>query len=511
MERNTKVEEREGYLRALMENVSDVIAVLDADGRIRYVSPSIEHVLQYRDEELIGGGHYFERVHPDDRERVAAAFRRSIAAPSGPAFAETYRILRKDGVWRTLQSIGNNLLGHPQVRGVVLSSRDVTDRQRLEQELEQLNRLTSLGRLAAHVAHEFNNVLMCIQPVVEVIRQKSEDDPGLLRFAELAGASIGRGKRITTDILRYGRPAQPAMHPVRVEELIGQVADELRPVLPETIGIEVSKGRVPMYVNADRAQLSQVLINLALNASDAMAAHGGTLTVGARHGAQDHSFQQFIHLTVADNGEGIAADDLPYVFEPLFTTKRSGTGLGLSVVFQIVAAHGGHVSVESEPGKGSTFHVFIPAADGGSPVQEAADCERPTLSKLRVLIVEDDRLVARGLRWTLEGKGMEVQVVVTGTEVLPAIAAFHPDLLLLDLNLPDQDGRDVYARVAAQSPLPVIFSSGYALEHEIDALLDHPRTAFLMKPYSVQDLLQTIRDVVESKEACDERRRGSRH
>lgn len=377
-------------------------------------------------------------------------------------------------------------------------------RQKLEQEVEQLNRLTSLGRLAAHVAHEFNNVLMCVQPVVEVIRRKAADDPDLQRVAELASASIGRGKRITTDILWYGRPARPAMQPVRVGEMIRQVADELRHVLPENIAIEVSAA-APMVVNADRAQLAQVLINLALNARDAMLAAGGTLTIEARPESE------VIHFTVTDTGEGIAAEDLPYVFEPLFTTKRSGTGLGLSVVFQIVAAHQGHVSVESEPGKGSTFHIFIPAIAEESAARESVDRDPGhPVERLKVLIAEDDKWVARGLQLMLEAEGIDVHIVAKAADVLPTIASIHPDLLLLDLNLPDDNGRNVYARVRAQSPLPVIFSSGYAFEHEIDALLDNSRTGFLMKPYSIQDLLKTIREVVDSKEKFDGRRRRPR-
>lgn len=496
---NRRVQKREAYMRALLENVSDVIAILDAEARIKWVSPSIERSFQYGAVDLLGSNPC-KYIHHEDRDRVSIAIRRLIETPSAPAFSETYRFRRKDGVWRTLETVGHNLLDDPQVGGVVLSSRDVTDRQKLEQEVQLLNRLTSLGRLAAHVAHEFNNVLMGVQPMVEVI-QKSAADPALQRVAELACGSIARGKRITTDILRYGRPAQPTIERICVGELIRQVSDEIRQLLPETIRIDASEAGMALMVSADRAQLAQVLINLALNARDAMQVHGGTLTIDAQLVQRGDPPQTFIHFTLTDTGEGIATEDLPYVFEPLFTTKRNGTGLGLSVVFQIVAAHGGHVSVDSEPGLGSTFHVFIPAFVDGSSVQGTDNPAKTNLSRtLRVLIAEDDKWAGRGLQLMLEAEGVEAHVVTRGAEVLPAIATLHPDLLLLDLNLPDEDGRDTHARVAAESPLPVIFSSGHAFEHEINAILDNPRTGFLMKPYSLHDLMQTICRVVDSKE-----------
>ncbi|HXH91317.1 MAG TPA: PAS domain S-box protein, partial [Thermoanaerobaculia bacterium] len=501
---NRRVKEREEYFRALTENVSDVIAILDTEGRITYVSPSAERVLRYSTEELIGSSH-FALVHPDDRDRVIASFQRLVAAGRNPVSCEPYRLRRKDGAWRLLESVGTNLLHHPQVQGLVISTRDVTERKALEQELEQLHRLTSLGRLSAQVAHEFNNVLMGIQPVVEVIRRYGANNPRLLRFSDLVAASISRGKRITTDILRFGRPAQLTLHPVKVDDLIRQVSEEIRPMLPDSIALSVDAGEVPqdVTVSADRAQLSQVLINLALNARDAMLASGGTLTLGLSPDQPRELQQRFIHFTVTDTGEGIASENLPHIFEPLFSTKKIGTGLGLSVVFQIVAAHRGHITVESEPGIGSTFHLYIPSCEETGPQAEPDAPHEETVlpDTLHVLLVEDDEAVACGLQWSLEAEGIDAHVVGKGADVVPAMFKLQPDVIVLDLNLPDDDGRKVYERIAAQSRVPVIFSSGHAFEREIRELLNNPRVAFLMKPYSSEELLRTIHQVLHAKES----------
>jgi PAS domain S-box-containing protein len=502
-----RAKEGKEYFRALTENVSDVIAILDPEGRVTYISPSAERVLRYSAEELTGSSH-FALVHPDDRDRVVASFERLVAAGPNPVSCEPYRLRRKDGAWRLLESVGVNLLHHPQVHGLVVSTRDVTERKALEQELEQLHRVTSLGRLAAQVAHEFNNVLMGIQPVVEVIRRYGANNPQLLRFSDLVAASISRGKRITTDILRFGRPAQLTLQPVRVGDLIRQVSEEIRPMLPDRITLSVDTGELlkDVAVSADRAQLSQVLVNLALNARDAMLASGGNLTLGVSPDQPLELQPRFIHFTVTDTGEGIASENLPHIFEPLFSTKKIGTGLGLSVVFQIVAAHGGHISVESEPGIGSTFHLFIRSSvETGSPEEPAvshqeAELPKAMLETLRVLLVEDDEAVACGLQWILEADGIDVHVVGKGADVMPAMFKLRPDVIVLDLHLPDETGGKVYERIAAHSRVPVIFSSGHAFEREIKELLNNPRVAFLMKPYSADELLRTIHQVLHSKE-----------
>jgi two-component system cell cycle sensor histidine kinase/response regulator CckA len=489
--------EREEHFRALTENVSDLIVILDRRGIISYITPSVGRMLGYSPDDLIGKD-YCAFVHPDDRDRVNHAFGGIAATDGAPFSSPAYRFRAKNGSWKVLESLGTNLLHHPQVRGLVLNTRDITDRKVLEQQVEQLHRLTSLGRLSAQVAHEFNNVLMGIQPFAEVVRRHSADGPQLEAAAEAIVAAVARGKRITTDILRFGRPAHVTLQTVKVSSVIRQAIDEIRPVLPQNITLETVIANSAMYVHGDPAQLAQVLINLMLNARDAMQPSGGTLAISAR----PSDGYEFAHFAVRDTGEGITDEDLPYIFEPLFTTKKSGTGLGLSVVWQIVAAHHGRVFAESVRGAGTTFHVYIPsvaepAVDDTPP---APARERQAGRKVHVLLVEDDPTVAGGLKLSLQEEGFEVSVAATGAEVLPRIAERKPDVVILDLSLPDEDGRHVYERIMAVAPLPVVFSSGHARETDIGRMLDTPRTSFLMKPYTTEELLRTIDELLDGEE-----------
>jgi two-component system cell cycle sensor histidine kinase/response regulator CckA len=507
------VQDREEYFRALTENAKDVIAILDQAGRVCYITPSAEAIAGVPPRELIGTV-YRDRIHPEDRERFDRDFEGLLARSHASVATAAYRYRSRNGLWRSVESVGTNLVRHPHVRGVVLNTRDITDRKMLEEQVDQLHRLTSLGRLSSQVAHEFNNVLMGIQPVTEIIRRLYSDDAQLRRVAEAIGASIARGKRITTDILRFGRPAQLTLQTVDAEALIRQTGEEIRSLLPANIGFTTTVQDRPLYACADPAQLSQVIINLALNARDAMQTTGGTLTLGVSRGqaSDTPNGAECIHFSVTDTGKGIAEDHLPFIFEPLFTTKKTGSGLGLSVVWQIVTAHRGQVSVETEPGEGTTFHIHIPAAVApavhDTVIRETSEEESET--RVRVLVVEDEPAVAEGLRWSLAMEGYRVTIASTGAEAMPRFEETKPDIVILDLSLPDSSGQVVYERIASVAQVPVIFSSGHAAEHEIRELLHHPQTAFLMKPYSADELLRNIQRLLEDH-GITHRHDGSRH
>jgi len=488
--------EREEYFRALTDHARDVVAIASNDHVLTYVSPSVTRVLGYEPEDLLGET-CSNMAHSDD----AQVFASSVAAlpVGGSTEPAELRLQHRNGSWRTFEVVATNLLEHPHIRGVALNLHDITERKRMARQLAQLDRLTSLGRLSAQIAHEFNNVLMGIQSVTEAIRRRAGGDAALLRFTDVITASLKRGKRLTTDVLRFGQPARLMLRPVDVRALFRQTADEIRPLLGGRIQLDVVC-RDPLFVHGDAGQLAQVLVNLALNARDAMETAGGTLTLEARPAVDGEIAvaQRFVRLSVRDTGTGISSDDLPYIFEPLFTTKNRGTGLGLSVAFQVIAAHSGEITVESEAGKGTAFHLLIPSdAAAEEPDEEPSPAPAEPLSQsLRVLIVDDDDSVAAGLRWSLEATGMEAHVVGTGAEVLPAIETVRPDVVVLDLSLPDEDGRTVYQRVSDQYDVPVVFSSGHVSDADLPELLEMPRTRFLMKPYQTDALVNAIRELV---------------
>lgn len=338
--------EREQYFRALTKDISDVIAIVDPLGRITYVSPSIEQLL---------GGKWTDwirrlvvtAVRPGDRPRLSRVLDHLLIAHSfGP---EEFSLRHEDGSWRDVEVAATNLLTHPQVQGFAFNLRDVTERKTLQQS----QRLASLGRLAAEITHEFNNALMGIQMNAQAIRRNPGNDPGIERALRGIDSMLARSRQMTADILEFGRLPRVELQPVHPDVLVERALDELRPQLPETIVLKVEQAETPI-IAADANRLAQVLVNLVLNARDAMARAGGTLTIATM------AKNRCVHFTVTDSGEGIAPEDLPSIFEPLFTTKKKGSGLGLSVVHQIVDAHGGSISVDSERGRGTTFEICIP-------------------------------------------------------------------------------------------------------------------------------------------------------
>jgi PAS domain S-box-containing protein len=385
--------------------------------------------------------------------------------------------------------------------GVVLSFSDVTERRRLETKLEQADRLTSLGRLAATIAHEFNNVLMGISPFVEVIRRGRNPEVAL----DHIGRAVKRGKRITEDILRFTQPAQPVRSAFDVAPWIDNITLEARTLLPSSCKLE-AQVEAGLRVNGDSNQLQQIFTNLVLNARDAMPT-GGIVTIDVRREAADAKLpfgaiahpERYAHFTLRDDGCGMTPETLRHIFEPLFTTKKNGTGLGLPVAHQVVQRHEGEMFVESTPGEGTAFHIFLPLAEDAAELRviEPEAQLAPLTTTHRVLLVEDDRSVASGIVTLLELEGLRVDVVESGAQAIDAVEANTPDVVVLDVGLPDMEGTTVYNAIAARRPLlPVIFSTGHGDRAKLETFLEKPHVAYLLKPYEGATLLGAIRDVI---------------
>ncbi|HEX8616994.1 MAG TPA: PAS domain S-box protein [Thermoanaerobaculia bacterium] len=361
--------------RALVEHTYDVIYLCDGDGRFTYVSPAITRVLGYPPEELLGR-RPLDFVHPDDREHVAGRF--GSAEGATPVVAE-FRFRHRDGSWRYLEVIRANRLGDPAVNAIVGTARDVSGRRESEQALEQLRRqiehaarVESLGRVSASVAHEFNNLLMVLAPLAEVLRRKAQTDPSLEKPARHVIETVRRGQRLTDEIFRFTNPVQPRIEPLDLGALIREFADEVRELLLDR-EVEIDPSATQLETRADADQLAQVLLNLVANARDATKS-GGVVTIGAARGdelpfvrEELANAEQFVVFYVRDNGCGIPAEAQKQIFEPFFTTgKRRGSGLGLAVAFRITASHGGQILCESEEGAGATFYVALPSRDSGA-------------------------------------------------------------------------------------------------------------------------------------------------
>jgi PAS domain S-box-containing protein len=469
----------------LLESTGEGIFAVDVHGICTMANRMAAHLLGRVIDELTGTK-INELIHPH-----GAPF-----AVSTPMRVADDSFLRRDGSAFPVEYVASPIVDGGGVRGTVVSFTDITERRRLEQRLEQISRIDSLGRMAATIAHEFNNVLMGIQPFAEVIRRRAGADESLQKAAGHIMNSVARGKSVTQDILRMSKAAEPQLRSVELVPWLEQLAAEIRALVGPRINVELD---VPawdrLWVRCDPAQMQQVLTNLAVNARDAMSGIGTLRVLAERAGSA-------IRMVVSDTGSGIDAATLPYIFEPLFTTKHSGTGLGLAVAQQIVVRNGGTIGVESAPGEGTRFTIEIPATQ--PPAEQTGDGSESELAQLgisRVLIVEDDPSVASGLAAILEAEGVAVHVVVRGEEATRAAASFAPDVAIIDVSLPDMNGAEVYAELARRWPeMGVIFSTGHAEESRLPQM-GGERVAFLRKPYGSEALLRKLREVIVSAES----------
>jgi PAS domain S-box-containing protein len=505
-------EERERVMRnlqLLLDSTVEGIYTLDQSGRCTMVNRAAAALLDRSAEELIGVS-MDDLLHAhDDREtRDQCAVLRAIH--SGESCSTSSDVFwRKDGTPIPVSYSAAPIVDAGVQIGVVVTFTDLTERRKLEARLEQANRLSSLGRLAATVAHEFNNVLMGIAPFVELVRRAPSPQKMTSSLDHIAN-SVKRGRRITEDILRFTQPAEPVRTTVVLNDWLHDVAVEARSILPSHIEIDVDAE--PLAVEADANQLHQILSNLLLNARDAMP-HRGTITVRAIRDAEDARYpfgalenpNRYAHLMVRDTGCGMSEETLRHAFEPLFTTKKNGTGLGLAVTHQVVLRHGGEIFIESALGDGTTFHLFLPLV--AFPEENCLAVETSVHERIRsgpprhVLLVEDDPAVAVGLTALLQHEGFVITHAATGGHALKVLESLTADAVLLDVGLPDMDGAVVYQSICERFPsLGVIFSTGHGDRARLDEALSRPNVRFLLKPYEADELIDALLCVMAVRE-----------
>lgn len=625
-EAQTALRQSEEHFRTLIENSSDVITILDAKGRITFESPSVERVLGYSQEALIGRN-AFDLIHPNDLPPVLEAF-------SGEKFAAAveYRFRHRDGSWRVLESMGRNLLGDPHVGGIVVNSRDITERRKAEERLHEqaalldkatdaiiainldgkvtfwnsgaerlygwradeavgqlpetklyskenapavdarartlrdgewkgelsqvtregneilvesrwtlvhdrdrnpksiliintdvtekkkleahllrAQRMESIGTLAGGIAHDLNNVLTPILMAIRVLREDLQDG-GSRRLLDTLESSAQRGANIVAQVLSFARGAEGERALFNLRHPIEEVLKIARDTFPRVVMIhsEIPKDLWPIYGEA--TQIHQVLMNLLVNARDALP-HGGKIRVEAANMLIDESYARmqpdaqpgrYVVITVTDTGTGIPPALLSRIFEPFFTTKPigKGTGLGLSTVLGIIRSHGGFINVYSEVGKGASFKVHYPAAPDGAIAEEAPPDMAVYEGGGELILVADDELAIREIiKLTLENHNYRILTATDGAEAVGTFAQQKDEirLVIMDMAMPVMDGvAAMRALRTIRADVPFLAISGRV---EYNQTLENSKDGpvqFLAKPFTTEQLLEALHQMLAS-------------
>jgi two-component system, cell cycle sensor histidine kinase and response regulator CckA len=474
--------------RTLVEQLPLVTYIigLEAWGDIRFVSPYVERMLGYSADEWIGDPALLERAfHPDDLPRAQEAGRR--LRDTGERISDEYRMIARDGrvvhVHDEAVLVRDEETGSPLfMQGVLI---DVTARKELEEQLRQSQKMEAVGRLAGGIAHDFNNLLTAIKGYGEFLLADLPENAGTHRDAQEIVAAADRAATLTRQLLAFSRRQTLAPQALYLNTVVKELEGLLRRLIGEQVELVVELGEEVLPVRADRGQLEQVVMNLAVNARDAMP-DGGRLTIAtqSRYGS--------VELAVRDSGVGMAAEVRSHLFEPFFTTKEpgKGTGLGLATVYGIVEQSGGTIEVKSAPGRGSTFTIVLPAIAETLRAPEPAPVP-PLASAGRVLLVEDEDLVRALVREVLERGGYDVlEAADAGEAIELAHSADDIDLLVTDLVLPGMSGSVLAERVARERPaLRVLYTSGY-----VDVSQD--AADVLEKPFTPEDLLRKVGELL---------------
>ncbi len=495
----------EALYRTIIESANDLVTILDRTGIVQYVSPAVATVLGLQPAEIVGRNPV-ELVHPDDQELVLDVFRELLNVPSVAQRAQ-YRSRHADGSWRVVMTSARNLLDDPAVQGIVASSRDVTAWEELQARLQQSQRIEAVGRLAGGVAHDFNNLLTVIRGNAQLILATGGLPTEQQEELDEISQAADRAATLTRQLLAFSRQQVLQPRVLDLNEVVAAVWKLLERLVGEAVTLECNAGDSLGAVTADPVQVEQVLLNLVVNARDAMP-NGGRLVIETSNLAADEAFArahppmpagEYVRLSVADNGLGMDAITLSRAFEPFFTTKElgHGTGMGLSTVYGVVKQSGGFIWVDSVLGKGSTFAIYLPR----TTTTPRAGGGRTTPAEVRrgsetILVVEDEQLVRAMARRTLERAGYRVYEAANGEEALTIARELGArlDLLLTDIVMPVMGGRELAATLQRERPeLCILFMSGYTHEREAHLSAGGGISHFLHKPFTLDELRGRVR------------------
>jgi two-component system cell cycle sensor histidine kinase/response regulator CckA len=505
---------REGALRwfqLTVESSPDAVFWLNEEGRFPYVSEQACRSLGYSREELMQLSIW--DIDVEFTQEMWGPHWKKVRERGGARLERLHR--RKDGTVFPVEISSKNIAFENQVYHMAYV-RDISDRvnankerETLEAQLIQSQKMESIGRLAGGVAHDFNNMLSVILGYSELIKTKLAPDDPIMRDFEQIQRAAKRAQDITQQLLAFSRKQVFEPKILNINELIRCFENNLSRLIGEDIELKVFPSRDIENIEFDPTQIEQILMNLAINARDAMPA-GGNLTFETANVSLDEAYCRehvgfipgnFVQISVSDNGNGMDTETISHIFEPFFTTKEigKGTGLGLATVYGIVKQGGGFINVYSEPGRGTTFKIYIPVSTGDIESLNIDEDQGPVLGSEAVFLVEDDEMVRKMVEVSLRKLGYTV-LSAAGPE--EALAIFPKekntvDLLITDVVMPKMNGKVLYKRLKSVRPdLKVLYMSGYTANVIVDHGVLNKGVQFISKPFSIIELSNKVRNAL---------------
>ncbi|MGB6067650.1 MAG: PAS domain S-box protein [Desulfomonilaceae bacterium] len=497
--------------RTILETIADGYHEVDLAGNLTLVNDSMCEILGYPREELLGVN--FRKLMDEDNAKSIFKAYNQVYRTGKPNPGFNYQNLRKDGSRRDVSvSISriNDTDGQPRgFRGIM---RDVTERNKLQEQLYQAAKMEAIGTLAGGIAHDFNNLLQVVQGYTDLLLlRKNKEDPDYDKLRAMRGAAQ-RGRDLVQQILTFSRKVETKPRPVDLNNELRQTEQLLRGTIEKMISIEMDLADNLWPISSDPVQIEQILLNLAVNAKQAMP-KGGRLMIETKNIKLDEEYcrthlktkpGRYVLLMVSDTGHGMDKEVVERIFEPFFTTKDpgEGTGLGLATVFGLVKSHDGHISCYSEPGFGTTFKIYFPAIETEWAWSQETTQELPAFGTETLLIVDDEESIRELTKELLSEVGYKVLTAASGREAIDIYSKGKEaiSLIMLDLIMPKMDGKACLEELLKVNPdVKVLLASGYSANGPARQAIASGAKGLINKPYDVRKLLRMVRAVLDAE------------
>ncbi len=504
--REDVLRERE-KLQTLSDNAPFGMVLISKEYSFTYINARFTELLGYDLSDVPDGRTWFQKAYPDQqyRRKAQVAWSEDFKDnKAGICLPRVFQVTCKDGTVRTLNLTISGLTSGDYL----MTCEDITEVKRLESRLNQVQKMESLGTLAGGIVHDFNNILTAIMGYASLIRMKVSKDVHVNAYVDQILSTSQKAADLTKGLLAFSRQQPVALAPININEAIKGTEKLLRKLITEDIELRISFTEDDTVVMADKSQVDQIFFNLTANAKDAMR-KGGILSIETEIVFMDSRFIEtggfgspgrYVMVRVSDTGHGMDETTREKIFEPFFTTKEvgKGTGIGLATVYGIVKQHNGYITVYSEPGQGTTFHVYLPSTD--KKVKEKKGSVIPIAKgEETILIAEDDADVLRTVRAVLQQYGYKTIEAIDGDD---AVEKFNMnqdiDLVIIDSIMPRKNGREVYEEITAKNPgIKVLFTSGYTKDIILHKGIKESNFNFLAKPILFDKLLRKVRQILD--------------